>query len=149
MHQLIDITLIACSVCILILYPSIAYCRSIIKIRTLNGAINNGTGTTHLSRKNIQKIQRPKPKKTGYNSLYTLLTTVYLYITYITFILQSGLMLKPISCYTIGRTMGNKCTSLGRDDRYSTVYKMLTTVDLNQLYTITYTQTKYGTKRIF
>ena len=63
MHQLIDITLIACSVSILILYPSIAYCRSIIKIRTLNGATNNGTGTTYLIRKNIQKIQRPKPKK--------------------------------------------------------------------------------------
>ena len=89
-------------------------------------------GQTHSSRKDTQKTQRPKTK-TGYNRLYKLLTNIYLYIAYITSILQSGLMLKPIYCYTIGRTMGNKCTTLGRDERYLAFNRMLTTVDLNKL----------------
>mgnify|MGYP003444574289 FL=1 len=63
MHQHINITLIACSVYFLRLYPSIAYCRSIVKIRPLNGAIDTEQGNMHSYITGNRKTQGPKPKQ--------------------------------------------------------------------------------------
>ena len=53
MHQHKLITLSACSVWLITFNPSIAYNRSIIKIRILSGALDNITGTNLYTQEHI------------------------------------------------------------------------------------------------
>ena len=67
MHQHKSITLIACSVCIFILNPSIAYIRFIIKIRTISCAIDYGTGTNSHKKHFKQTLGNYNIQKKGEN----------------------------------------------------------------------------------
>ena len=134
MHQHIDITLIACSVYFLRLYPSIAYCRSIVKIRALNGAIDIIQGNLHSYITWNRKYRDQNQNKTRCQNI--IYSCIYIYIynqENINFNLHLNLWLMLIICYTIDKTVGNMCTTLGRVGRYSAFYRMLATLDLNQL----------------